>query len=201
MSGAHLAPDNLDGARAIGRIHAEFIAPSRSLHRTAPFSPLLDPIMKSSSALFLQAVVVLIGAGVLAFMLWEPHLEGRNVHATTFEIYFKDPFLAYMYVGSTPFFVALYRAFGLFDDVRQKGGFSRGTVDALRVIKRCAIALIGFVMGGVVFILMSGDKEDRPAGIFMSFLVIMASSVVGIAAAVAARKLKNNLLRADGSRG
>ena len=58
--------------------------------------------MKKSSTIFLQVVIVLIGIGVLAAMLWEPHLEGRNVHATLFEIYFKDPFLAYVYIGSIP---------------------------------------------------------------------------------------------------
>src|SRR6266436_771386 len=107
--------------------------------------------MKRSSTILLQIVVVLIDIGALGFLLWEPHLEGRNVHATLFEIYFKDPFLAYGYVGSTPFFVALYRVFGLFGHVRQDGAFSQVTVDALRAIKRCAIALIGFVAGGVVF--------------------------------------------------
>ena len=63
--------------------------------------------MKNSSALLLQGVTVLVGIAVLAFLLWEPHIEGRNAHATTFEIYFKDPFLAYVYLGSAPFFVAL----------------------------------------------------------------------------------------------
>ncbi|MDP3794880.1 MAG: DUF2975 domain-containing protein, partial [Candidatus Sungbacteria bacterium] len=67
--------------------------------------------MKRSSTIFLQIVIVLIGIGVLALMLWEPHLEGRNVNATFFEIYFKDPFLAYVYLGSIPFFVGLYQAF------------------------------------------------------------------------------------------
>ncbi|MES2469505.1 MAG: DUF2975 domain-containing protein [Verrucomicrobiota bacterium] len=71
-------------------------------------------------------------------MLWEPHIEGRNAHATTFEIYFNDPFLAYAYVGSIPFFVALYRSFRLFGHVRQSGAFSQGSVDDLRVIRRCA---------------------------------------------------------------
>jgi hypothetical protein len=151
--------------------------------------------MKSSSALFLQAVVVLIGLGTLALMLWEPHLEGRNAQATTFEIYFHDPFLAYVYVGSIPFFVALYRAYGLFGHVRQNGAFSQVTVDALRAIKRCAFALIGFVAGAVVFILMLGDNEDRPPGIFMGFLVMVAASVIAITAAVFARKLQNTLRR------
>jgi hypothetical protein len=161
----------------------------------------LDPTMKRSSALFLQAAVVLIGIGVGALLLWEPHLEGRNAHATTFEIYFKDPFLAYVYVGSIPFFVALYRAFRLFGHVRQNKVFSPVTVDALRAIKRCAITIIGFVVGAVVFILMFGDKDDRPAGIFMSFLVTFAASVIAIAAAMFARNLQNTFRRSEGSRG
>ena len=48
--------------------------------------------MKRSSTIFLQVVIVLIGIGALALMLWEPHIEGRNAHATLFEIYFKIPF-------------------------------------------------------------------------------------------------------------
>jgi hypothetical protein len=154
--------------------------------------------MKSNSALFLQAVIVLIGISALAFLLWEPHIEGRNAHATTFEIYFKDPFLAYVYVGSIPFFVALYRAFGLVGHVRENGAFSQVTVDAVRAIKHCMMVFIGFVAGGVVFIIMFGDKDDRPAGIFMSFLVAFPSSVIAIAAAMFARNLQNALRRSEG---
>jgi hypothetical protein len=157
--------------------------------------------MKSSSALFLQVAVVLIGIATLAFMLWEPHIEGRNAHATTFEIYFKDPFLAYVYVGSTPFFIALYRAFRLFGHVRQNRTFSQVTVDALRTIKRCAIAIICFVAGAVVFIIRFGDDDDRPAGVFMSFLVIFASIVIATTAAISARKLQNALGRSEASPG
>src|SRR5215470_16450413 len=67
--------------------------------------------MKRSSTIFLQIVVVLFGIAVLAFLLWEPHVEGRNKHATVFEIYFKDWFLAYVYIASIPFFMALVQAF------------------------------------------------------------------------------------------
>lgn len=143
--------------------------------------------------MFFQVVIVLIGIGTLALMLWEPHLEGRNAHAEVFEIYFKDPFLAYVYVGSIPFFIALYRAFGLFGHVRQNGVFSQVTVDALRAIKSCAIIIIGFVAGAVGFIIMLGDKEDRPAGIVMCLLVTFASSVIAIVAAMFARSLQNAL--------
>jgi hypothetical protein len=157
-----------------------------------------EPTMKRSSALFFQVVVVLIGIGTLALMLWEPHVEGRNAHATTFEIYFKDPFLAYVYVGSIAFFVALYRAFGLFGQVRRNGSFSPSTVTALRVIKRCAMTIIGFVAGGIIFIIMRGDKEDRPAGVFMSALVILASGIIITAAAMFERNVRKTLRRSEG---
>ncbi len=61
------------------------------------------PGMKSSHAWFLQVVIVLLGLGALGFLLGEPHLEGRNAHATVFEIYFHDPFLAYAYLGAVRF--------------------------------------------------------------------------------------------------
>ena len=122
----------------------------------------------------------------------------RNAHATPFEIYFKDPFLAYVYVGSIPFFVALQRAFGLFGHFRRNGTFSQGTLNALRTIKCCAMALMGFVVGGVIFIIMFGDRDDRPAGLFMSVLVAFAASVIAIAAAMFARNLQSAWRRAEG---
>jgi hypothetical protein len=155
------------------------------------------PSMKSGSALSLQVVIVLLGIGTLGLMLGEPHLEGRNAHATTFEIYCNDPFLAYLYAGSIPFFVALYRAFGLLGHVRRNGSFSLGTLNALRAIQRCALVLLGFVAGGVLIILLFGDGEDRPAGVFMSVLAAFAAGLIATAAAMFARNLQSALSRAD----
>ena len=146
--------------------------------------------MKRSSTIFLQVVVVLIGIGALALMLWEPHIEGRNAHATLFEIYFKDPFLAYAYIASIPFFAALYQAFKVLAYVRQGKTLSQTTVKALRTIKYCAIGIIGFVAVSVIFMIF-GDKDDRPAGVFMRVLVTFASMVIATAAAVFEGILQN----------
>src|SRR5512134_4005332 len=119
--------------------------------------------MKRSSTIFLQAVIVLIGIGALAFMLWEPHLEGRNANATLFEIYFKDPFLAYAYTASIAFFVALYQAFKLLGYIGRNKIFSAQSVKTLKRIKYCAIVLsISIVVAGL-FILITHDKEDDAA--------------------------------------
>jgi len=133
---------------------------------------------------------MLIGIGALAIMLWEPHVEGRNAHATPFEIYFKDPFLAYAYVASIPFFVALYQAFKVLGYAGQNTIFSQAAVKALRTLKYCAIAIIGFVALSVVF-MMFDDPDDRPAGVFMRILITFPSIVVATAAAMFERILQN----------
>ena len=146
--------------------------------------------MNRSSTIFLQVVIVAVGIAAFAFMLWEPHVEGVNAHATLFEIYFKDPFLAYAYIASIPFFVALYQAFKVLGYVRQNKTFSQATVKALRTIKYCALAIIGFVAVSVIFMIF-GDRDDRPAGVFMRILITFPSIVVATAAAMFERVLQN----------
>ena len=146
--------------------------------------------MKRSSTIFLQVVIVLIGIGALALMLWEPHIEGRNVHATLFEIYFKDPFLAYAYIASIPFFVAVYQAFKMLGYAGQNRIFSQPAVQALRTIKLCAMAIIGFVAVGEIFIMLS-NSDDRAGGVFMGILITFGSVVIATAAAMFERILQN----------
>jgi hypothetical protein len=148
--------------------------------------------MRKTSTIFLQGVVVLIGIGVLALMLWEPHVEGRNVHATLFEIYFKDPFLAYAYFASISFFVALYQAFKLLGYVRQNKVFSQAAVNALRTIKYCAIALVGFLLGAeAYFCTVQRGKEDIAGGVMLGLVMIFLSAVIATAAAVFERTLQS----------
>jgi hypothetical protein len=136
---------------------------------------------------------VLIGIGVLALMLWEPHLEGRNAHATTFEIYFKDPFLAYVYLASIAFFVALSRAFALLGYIGQNNVFSLDSVRALRTIKYCAMALVAMIAAAVAYVAIAahGGKDDPAGGVFVGFLLIFVSVVIGTAAAVFETLLQN----------
>ena len=146
--------------------------------------------MKRGSTIFLQVIIVLIGVGALALLLWEPHLEGRNAHATLFQIYFNDPFLAYAYIASISFFVALYQAFKVLGYVGSNKVFSQAAVKALRTIKYCAIAIIGFVAGGEIFILLS-KSDDRAGGVFMGILITFGSVVIATAAAMFARILQS----------
>lgn len=140
--------------------------------------------IKRSSTLFLQAVIVLIGIGALALLLWEPQIEGVNAHATNFEIYFKDPFLALVYAGSIPFFIALYQACKVLGYAGHNKIFSEAAVRALRTIKYCALAIIGFVVAEEMFIMMNHGSDDAAGGVFMGMLITFGSIVIATAAAV-----------------
>ena len=147
--------------------------------------------MKRGFTIFLQVVIGLLGVGVFALLLWEPHLEGRNVNATLFEIYFKDPFLAYIYLAFVPFFVALYQGFNILGYARRNEIFLQHSVRALRIIKYCALTTAIFILGAeaYLFIFIRG-KDDIAGGVMMGVFVILASAIIATAAAVFARTLQ-----------
>jgi hypothetical protein len=148
--------------------------------------------MKRSSTIFLQVVIVLIGIGALALMLWEPHIEGRNAHATLFQIYFNDPFLAYAYFASISFFAALYQAFKLLGYIGKNNVFSLNSVKALRTIKYCAISLVGFIAGAEAYLFIAvRGKDDIAGGVAIGLVMIFASVVIAAAAAVFERLLQS----------
>ena len=148
--------------------------------------------MKRGSTIFLQVVIALIGVGIFALLLWEPQLEGRNVNATQFEIYFKDPFLAYIYLAFVPFFVGMYQAFKMLGYARRDEVFSPRAVRALAIIKYCAIAVAIFILGAeaYIFIFVRGT-DDVAGGVMMGALIIFVSAVIATAAAVFERILQN----------
>src|SRR6267143_5745314 len=148
--------------------------------------------MKRGSTIFLQAVILLLGVGVFALLLWEPNLEGRNVNATLFEIYFKDPFLAYIYLAFVPFFVGLYQAFKILGYARRNEIFSQSSVRALRIIKYCALTTAIFILGAeaYIFIFVRGT-DDVAGGVMMGAFIIFVSSIIATAASVFQRSLQN----------
>jgi hypothetical protein len=147
--------------------------------------------MKRSLAIFLQAIILLIGVGVLALLLWEPTLEGRNVNATLFEVYFKDPFLAYVYLAFVPFFVALYQGFKILGYARRDELFSQRPVRALRIIKYCAITTAIFILGAEAYIFtFVRGTDDIAGGVMMGVFIILVSAIIATAAAVFERTLR-----------
>ncbi len=141
--------------------------------------------MKKGSALVLQAAIVLLGVAALAFLLVEPHFEGRNVGATIRDIYFNDPFLAFAYVGSIPFFAALFHAHKALGLAGRGEAYSPETAKALRTIKRCAFIFLDFIVVALIIIRWN-DSDDRAGGTAIGLVLALGSAAV----AFAARKLE-----------
>jgi hypothetical protein len=149
------------------------------------------PSMSRAATVFLQAVVVIIGIGAFVFLLWEPHLEGRNAHATTFEIYFKDPFLAYAYLGSIAFFVALVHAFRLLGAARRDQVYSSDSFRALQTIRRCAITLVAMISAAVAYLsIFVRGKDDIAGGVAIGLFLIFVFTVAAATATVFERVLQ-----------
>jgi hypothetical protein len=156
--------------------------------------------MKRGPTIFLQVVVVLVGIGTLTAMLWEPHLEGVNAHATTLsEIYFDDPFLVYAYIGSIPFFVALYQAFKVLGYVRQGKVFSPETLKALRTIKYGVLITAAAVVAADVFLMIAarGSGEDAAGAVMLGIIATFILIVIATTATVFEGILHNK--EADGN--
>jgi hypothetical protein len=147
---------------------------------------LVKLFMKKGLAVFLQVLVVMFGLGVLFFMLWEPNFEGRNAHATLFEVYFKDPFLAYAYASSVAFFVALFQVFKLLGLSGRGLLYSSYSVKSLQIIKRCSIILAILVFLPLLYLVIKRPDDDIAGGVFMGNLILLGS----ISTAVISSKLK-----------
>ena len=129
----------------------------------------------------LQAATVLVAGAVLAFLLWEPNVEGVNANAASLsDVYFDDPFLSYVYVGSIPFFVAVYQAFLLF------GNAAGDAAKRLRTIRTCAFALMAFiaVAEAWLFVVVRPIEEDVAGGVAMGVFAMLVA--IGIAACATA---------------
>ena len=149
--------------------------------------------MKQSSTLFLKIVLIIMGIVVIAVMLWFPQVEGRNKNSDPISLYFNDPFLAYVYLGTVPFFFALYQAFKLLGYIEHNQTFSLGSVTALGNIKYSAFVVMGFMAGAIMWVrIMSSVDGDDPAGfIAIGSAVILISTVVSVFAAVLQKLFQN----------
>lgn len=141
--------------------------------------------MKKSSIIVLKIALIAVGLVALGFMLVTPHFEGRNIGATFLEVYFKDPFLAYVYLTSIAFFTAFYQAFKLLTYIGKNEVFTSNSLKALRTIRHCATIIVAAIVGAEAWlVIFQRGKDDITGGIFMGLLIIAASGVVATIASV-----------------
>lgn len=146
--------------------------------------------MKKGSTLFLKVVILLIAISVLAGLIWFPQTEGRATNLDLISIY-KDPLIIYGFIASIPFFVALYQAINLLGYVDKNKIFSQGAVYAVRNIKYCALAIVGFLVMDILYIRVMAQGDDPAGPTMLGFIVIFISVVIATAASIFQKVLQN----------
>lgn len=149
--------------------------------------------MNRGSTLFLKFVISLIALVVVAVcVIGLPQLFLENNAAYPEETTLLYPFLAYVYASAIPFLIALLQAFKLLNYIDENKVFSEAAVQAVRVIKICAVLIGVFVVTGscVILFLMSGDRAHFASiGFFLTF-----AAVVTATAAAVLQKLVQNVV-------
>jgi len=147
--------------------------------------------MKQGSTLFLKLAVILIGIPILALCIFVVPAVGNFMA----ELYPDHTYLKYLvflilYAAAIPFYFALYQAFRLLQYIDQNHAFSQISVEALKKIKKCAITISSlFVVGMPLFYLLA-EADDAPGVILIGMVIIFASMVIAVFAAVLQRLLQ-----------
>lgn len=142
--------------------------------------------MKPSSTLFLKAVVLLIGIGVLALCIFVLPAGIRSDQTGDYR-----PILIGMYIPAIPFFIALYQIMKLLDSIDKKKVFSLISIKALKIIKFCALIISALYTAGMPYLFQVADKDDAPGVVLVGFIIIFGSLVIAAASAIFQNLLQN----------
>jgi hypothetical protein len=144
--------------------------------------------MKKSSTLFLKFVVIIIGLAVLALCAFvlPAGIGAENVGRYRYILFG-------MYIPAIPFYLGLYQAFKLLNYIDQNKAFSRLSVDVLKIIKYCAFVISALYVAGMPYIFSVAQDDDAPGVVLIGLVIIFASFVVAVFAAVLQKLLGDAL--------
>jgi hypothetical protein len=142
--------------------------------------------------LFLKMAVFFIGIPVLALCIFLlPDIANYMAELYPEIIYMKYLVIIGLYIPAIPFYFALYQAFKLLNYIDKNKAFSELTVKALKNIKYYAITISILFAADMPIFYIIGDKEDAPGIIVIGMVIIFASLVIAVFAAVLQKLIKN----------
>lgn len=139
---------------------------------------------------FLKLVVILIGLPILGLCIYGlPVIANEAVkHYPGYLLY---PVLIGMYISAVPYFFALYQTLKLLGYIDRDKAFSELSVKALRNIKYCAVAISILYAGILPLVMIIAQKDDAPGLAAIGLVIVIASIVIAVFAAVLQKLLKH----------
>lgn len=145
--------------------------------------------MNIKSTLLLKGAISIVGAGVLAgciALLVQMIKEGISPDFPML----MGIFLV-MELSAVPFFIALFQGYQLLHYIDRGIAFSNRSVHALKKIAYCAITIGALYTAGLPHLYRLAQGEDAPGVVLMGMIIIFASLVIALFAAVLERLLKS----------
>ncbi|PWI61887.1 DUF2975 domain-containing protein [Bacillus subtilis] len=140
---------------------------------------------------FLKIALVLIGIPILALCIFlVPKIANYSAELFPNIAYIKYLVFIYLYVTAIPFYFALYQAFKLLSYIDKNKAFSGLSVRALKNIKYCAVTISIFYAAGMPVFYLMAEIDDAPGIIVIGLVIIFASMVIAVFAAVLQKLLK-----------
>ena len=147
--------------------------------------------MKRGTTLFLKLAVILIGIPILALCIFlVPEIANFAAELFPDAAYIKYLVFIDLYAASVPFFYALYQALGLLSYIDKGKAFSELSVKALKNIKYCAITISALFVTGMPIYYLMAEIDDAPGIILIGLVIIFASIVIAVFAALLEKLLK-----------
>lgn len=135
--------------------------------------------------------MVLIGIPILALCIFlVPKVANYSAELFPNIAYIKYLVFIYLYVTAIPFYFALYQAFKLLSYIDKNKAFSGLSVRALKNIKYCAVTISIFYAAGMPVFYLMAEIDDAPGIIVIGLVIIFASMVIAVFAAVLQKLLK-----------
>lgn len=141
--------------------------------------------------IFLRLAVIILGlpiVGFLAFLTCDlitvPKQDGYSLFI---------PMILVLYVSAIPYFFALFQTMKLLGQIDRNEAFSIISVNALKNIKRCAIVISALFIVDLPFLYRIAEIDDAPGVLLFSLMIIFASIVIAVFAAVLQKLLTSAL--------
>ncbi|SEJ44358.1 Protein of unknown function [Bhargavaea ginsengi] len=150
--------------------------------------------MKKGSTLLLKLAVIVMGIPVLliaVLILPKIVLEAMGFIGEGMQLpWIVLGLMAIMYISAIPFYMALYQALKLLGYIDRNEAFSELSVESLKKIRNCAVTISALYVAALPLIFMIAEWDDAPGLALIGLVIVGASLVIAVFAAVLQRLLK-----------
>ncbi|WP_424237585.1 DUF2975 domain-containing protein [Bhargavaea ginsengi] len=150
--------------------------------------------MKKGSTLLLKLAVIVMGIPVLliaVLILPKIVLEAMGFIGEGMQLpWIVLGLMAIMYISAIPFYMALYQALKLLGYIDRNEAFSELSVESLKKIRNCAVTISALYVAALPLIFTIAEWDDAPGLALIGLVIVGASLVIAVFAAVLQRLLK-----------